>query len=338
MTLAAVSADAIAPHSGFPKPLTSLVGRETVIPAILRRLLEDECRLLTLTGPGGAGKTRLAIAVAAELPHTPAIFVDLSNIRSGDEILPAIAQTIDLDEAQQTDPEEVAAALSERQSLLVLDNLEQIADCALPIRDLLTRSAGLTILATSRVPVRLSGEQRWPVEPLPLAIGADLESARQSPAVILFAARARLVKPDFVVDESNVADVCAICARLDGIPLAIELAAARMAILSPKALMARLEKRLTVLACDALDVPDRQQTMRTTVAWSYDLLAPADQALFSAPVNLCRRLQQRHGRHPSRRHRYRCHRPPDRCQSRRDNHRRPLSHAGIDSAVRPGRG
>src|SRR4051794_3118363 len=280
MSVALASVNEPTLHVGLPRPLTSLVGRESVMTAIAARLLEDDCRLLTLIGPGGAGKTRLAIAVADLLDQTPICFVDLSAIHGGEDVHPAIAATLGLPATDQPSETDLIAELNAEQRLLVLDNLEQISGVADPIRRLLSGCPGLTVLATSRMPVRLSGEQRWPVEPLALPTGSDMIAVRASPAVALFAARARLVQPMFALTAENATDIAALCAHLDGLPLAIELAAARMAILSPKALLARLENRLTLLASDALDVPDRQQTMRATVAWSYGLLAPGDQALF----------------------------------------------------------
>jgi predicted ATPase/DNA-binding CsgD family transcriptional regulator len=269
----------------LPLPLTRLVGRDHEIASARARLAEDGVRLLTLLGPGGSGKTRLAGEVArriADEDGIPVAFVDLSTVRDAAGLLPALARALVVPESAAGLLDAVGVELRRRGPLLVLDNLEQIPGVAGPVGALLRACPALTILATSRTPVRLSGEQRWPLAPLPLPGDATLAAAQASPAVALFVARARLVRPDFALTEQNAAAVAAVCRRLDWLPLAIELAAARVRLLSPAALLARLNDRLTPLASGADDLPDRQRTMRETVAWSEGLLSDRDRRAFHA--------------------------------------------------------
>jgi predicted ATPase/DNA-binding CsgD family transcriptional regulator len=271
------------PATGLPLVLTSLLGREQDIAGLRTRLLDDDARLVTLTGPGGSGKTRLAVAVAEAVAvedGSAVAFVDLSAVRDAAGLWTAVARAFDLPDEGGGPDAAVSAFLRDRTMLLVLDNLEQIAGAARPIRALLAASPGLTVLATSRTPLRLAGEQRWPVEPLPLPLTAAVQSVRANPAVCLFVARARLIKPDFALTDANAATIADICRRLDGLPLAIELAAVRARLLSPEALLARLSGRLSLLAGGAEDLPDRQRTMRDAIAWSYDLLTEPEQRLF----------------------------------------------------------
>ena len=180
--------------------------------------------------------------------------------------------------------EGLAAYLRSRQTLLLLDNFEHLRDAASQIQHLLQSAPGLVVLVTSREPLRLRAEREFPVDPLPLPVadtGISVEDALDAPAVRLFVERAQALKPAFALDESNVADVVAICRRLDGLPLAIELAAARVRILTPAALLARLDQRLSILTGGARDLPERQQTLRAAIAWSYDLLVPPERALFA---------------------------------------------------------
>jgi predicted ATPase/DNA-binding SARP family transcriptional activator len=257
-----------APRLRLPAAPTPLVGRRlelTAVEAILRR---DDVRLVTLTGPGGTGKTRLALAVAEHLaPETRggAAFVDLSSIRDAALVLPTIAQ------AMGVDTPEVEARLANASVLLVLDNLEQMAAEAAPVvARLLAQAPRLRVLATSRVPLRASGEHEYAVPPLP-----DRES------VELFAARAAAVDPAFALHEQTEPVVERICDRLDGLPLAIELAAARVRTLPLPALESRLDRALDVLVGGARDLPSRQQTLRATLDWSFELLDEPAQRLLT---------------------------------------------------------
>jgi predicted ATPase len=251
------------------------------------RLFQAGSRLVTLTGPGGTGKTRLAVEIAAEaVDRYPAgvFFVDLAPLRDAHHVVVTIASVLGVRE----NPEEPAREtlrrfLAERHLLLVLDNCEQVLDAAPDIAGLLARCAHLAVLATSREPLRVRVEQTFPVPPLPLPETQhqpDPAALRQVPSVALFVERAQAADPTFTLTEANAASVAAICHRLDGLPLAIELAAARVRLLPPKELLPRLERSLSLLASGARDAPQRQRTLRDTIAWSYDLLPPEDQALF----------------------------------------------------------
>jgi predicted ATPase len=232
-------------------------------------------RLVTLTGPGGVGKTRLSLAVAAAVrPRytSGVVFVALAAISDPNLVLPAIARALGVRESGERPLRaHVADALRDRDLLLLLDNYEQVIAAAPLVAEILADAPGLTVLATSRAPLHLRAEHVYSVPPLALP----------DPAVNLFVARAQAVRPGFTLTDRDAPTVAAICARLDGLPLAIELAAARITLLSPSALLARLTGRLRLLTDGARDLPDRQQTLRATIDWSYRLLSPTEQTLFA---------------------------------------------------------
>jgi len=260
------------------------VGREREI-AEVSTLLETS-RLLTLTGPGGTGKTRLAVAVAtAAAVRFPdgVCFVDLSALAEPALVPAAIARALAVREVEGTPLlETLLAALRGRRTLLLLDNFEQLTAAAPLLSTLLAGCPTLTLLVTSRVLLRLSTEDQYAVPPLPLPDDSTgwIPALVENPAVALFVQRAQAALPGFALAAENAATVTAIVRRLDGLPLAIELAAARLRLLSPAALLTRLESALTLLTGGARDLPARQQTLRNTIAWSYDLLEPAERTLF----------------------------------------------------------
>jgi predicted ATPase/DNA-binding NarL/FixJ family response regulator len=277
------------PTRGLPVPLTPLVGRERERLAIMTIMARDDVRLLTLTGPGGVGKTRLALQAAVDLAEAFAddvVFIPLATIRDPALVVPTIAMALGLqDMGSQPLTEHVIEVLRSRQMLLVLDNLEQVLDATPHLTALLIACPHLKLLATSRSVLHLSGEHDVPVAPLALPPrGAEpaLADVAAAAAVRLFVARAQAARPDFVLTEQNAGAVAAVCQRLDGLPLAVELAASRMTHLSPASLLDRLDQRLPLLTGGSHDLPVRLQTMRGAIAWSYDLLAPQDQALFRA--------------------------------------------------------
>jgi predicted ATPase/DNA-binding XRE family transcriptional regulator len=276
------------PLQDLPKPPTLLIGRDHEVTSVARLLHREEVRLLTLTGPGGVGKTRLALEVAErsrEAFTDGVVFVPLAPLRDAALLPSVLAETLGIKEvAGQALPETLMQRLQDRQMLLGLDNFEHLLTAAPVVGELVGRCTQLTVLVTSRAPLHLSGEHQFPVPPLPLPDVATQSPARvleqSTPAMELFRQRAQAVMPNFELTTTNAATVARICRRLDGLPLAIELAAARVKLFPPQALLARLDRGLHLLAGGARDLPERQQTLRDTVAWSYDLLKPAEQALF----------------------------------------------------------
>jgi len=271
----------------LPVQPTSLLGREEQVATLTALLRRTDVRLVTLTGPGGIGKTRLSIEVAAELMDEYADgvwYVRLSRLTDPDLVMPTIAQTLGLKEAGSLPIAELLREhLCTRQTLLLLDNFEQVAQAAPPVSTLLEASPGLKVLVTSRIPLRLRGERTYTLAPLPLATPGDAytpERLTRYAAVALFIERARDARSDFAVTTANAPAIAEICNWLDGLPLAIVLAAARVRVLPPEALLDRLSSRLTLLTGGARDTEARQQTMRNTLAWSDDLLAPEERVLF----------------------------------------------------------
>jgi predicted ATPase/class 3 adenylate cyclase len=274
--------------NNLPSQPTVFVGRQTELEEINRLLAANTVRLLTLTGPGGTGKTRLALQSGAELIdrfQDGTYFIDLAPIRDPNSVLTAIARTIGLNETSNGSMlDDLKRQLRQKTMLLLLDNFEQVTSAAVQVAELLQFCPHLKLLATSREALRVRSEQLYPVPPLELP-AADIRRATPQElasyeAVQLFVERARAVRPDFALTGENAEAIVELCLRLDGLPLAIELAAARIRLFSPQALRQRLESRLKLLQGGARDLPERQQTLRHTIDWSYDLLAEGEKTLF----------------------------------------------------------
>jgi predicted ATPase/DNA-binding CsgD family transcriptional regulator len=270
----------------IPIPLTTLVGREDEIERVVALLSQPDIRLVTLTGPGGVGKTRLAVQVLSHLDKQftqKAALVSLAPVRNPDLVLRTIARSLGIrEQAGQSDFDALARSLREQTQLLALDNLEQVVEVAPLLGELLVVCPGLKLLITSRIRLNIQGEFHFPVPPLALPDSNSrlaLSDLARYDSISLFAQRAQQADPRFALDEKNGSVIAAICRRLDGLPLALELAAARLALLTPEALLSHLDDSLRVLTGGPRDQPPRLRSLDDAIAWSYDLLNAEEQAL-----------------------------------------------------------
>ena len=277
-----------APLAGaVPVPVTPLLGREQETAALKDLVVRDGARLVTLTGPGGVGKSRLAVEAAQRLGPgfaDGARFIELAAVPVADPVAAAIAGGLGLSTSAGQLVTDLQAFLRARRLLLVLDDFEQVVGASPLLAELLGAAPGLVLLVTSRTVLRLSGEYEFPVPPLPVppgGVGRDPADLQRYTSVSLFTQRARAVAPGFELTDANAAAVAEICRRLDGLPLAIELAAARVRLLPPQALLSRLNQRFSLLTGGARDLPERQRTLRNTPEWSFGLLSAGEQALFA---------------------------------------------------------
>ena len=281
----------------LPVALTTLVGRDAEVQTLRGWLADSSTRLITLTGPGGAGKTRLALEIARAIAAdaTRVAFVSLATVRAPAFVAPAIAEALGLSDVTAIDlPRRARVACADHATLLVLDNFEQVLDAASLVAELLTSVVSLRVLATSRAPLRVRGEREYAVGPLALEVESETTAPAdlaRNAAVRLFLERVRDVRPDFRLTSANGPTVRAICRRLDALPLALELAAPWLKVLTPEDLLRRLAGDVLLSTVGPRDLPERQQTMNATVAWSYQLLGPNEQRVF-------RRLGALPGRFP----------------------------------------
>jgi predicted ATPase/class 3 adenylate cyclase len=272
--------------NNLPVQPTPFIGREREVLRARDLLHSPETRLLTLTGPSGVGKTRLGLQIAADVLREftdGSFFVDLAPVTSADLVIPSIAKALSVQEANRPILDSLKDYLRGQQLLLVLDNFEHVRESAAQVADLLSTCPRLKVLVTSREALRLRGEHQFSVPPLSLpdrARGESIDQLTRYEAIRLFVERAQAARLDFAISDGNAGAIAEVCHRLDGLPLAIELAAARVNVFSPPALLARLEHRLAVLTSGPRDLPVRQQTLRRAIAWSYDLLTPDEQTLY----------------------------------------------------------
>ena len=274
--------------NNLPMQPTPLVGREREVAEVAERLRSEEAHLLTLTGPGGTGKTRLGLQAAADVLdefEDGVFFEPLAALPDPGLVISEVAGVLGVREGGERPPEDALREfLRDRELLLLMDNFEQVLQASLLLGELLSACPNLKVLATSRIALRLYGEREYPVPPLALPDPKrppPVDSLSHYEAVRLFIERAQDVKPDFSITNENAPAVAEICARLDGLPLAIELAAARIRLLTPQAILSRLGNRLKLLTGGARDLPSRQRTLRGAIEWSYDLLAPEERTLFA---------------------------------------------------------
>lgn len=269
----------------LPQPVTSLVGRAADLHSLVE--LVRKHRVLTITGPGGVGKTRMLVEVGRVLAPEyldRVAFVPLADVATPEGFIPALAAALDVKESEdRTLDEGIVTLIGDGNALLLLDNLEQVVLAAPEVARLVERCPKLRIVTTSRTPLRIAPEREYPLAPLPLPPASDgdsIESLMAYPAIALFVDRARSTRTSFEVTPENAGAVAAVCRRLDGLPLALELAAARLRLLSPEALLERLDHALAVLTSGPRDSPERQQTLRATIEWSHSLLEESEQRLF----------------------------------------------------------
>jgi predicted ATPase len=273
--------------NNLPAPPTSFIGRSSELSDVTEMLLREGTRLVTLTGPGGTGKTRLGLEICRGIVDRfthGVTFIDLASVRDPDLLATTAAHTIGIREGGSRTPlENLKEYLAKREMLLLFDNFEQIIGAAPVVADLLAAAPGVRLLVTSRVTLQVRGEQEYPVASLGLPHKAGQTPAEilEFDAIALFRQQARAVQPHFEISAENGPVVVEICRRLDGLPLAIEIAAARIKMLPPRALLKRLQQSLKVLVSGARDLPDRQQTLHRTIDWSYQLLQPEERAVFA---------------------------------------------------------
>jgi predicted ATPase len=281
------AADEASLAGNLPVPVTPLVGRDHDAAAVGDLIRTQGVRLITLTGPGGVGKSRLAVEVAQRLGpgfQDGVRFVELGSVAAAERVTAAIAAALGLNTSGSGLISDLKSYLRARRLMLLLDNFEQIMEEAPLVAELLGAAPGVVALVTSRMVLRLSGEHEFPVPPLPvppIGAGGNAADVQRCASVRLFVQRAQAASAGFELTSGNAAAVAEICRRLDGLPLAIELAAARVRLLPPQALLARLDDRMGLLTDGARDLPDRQRTLRSTLDWSFDLLSTGEQALFA---------------------------------------------------------
>ena len=277
-------------HRGLPASATPLIGRDAELAALGAAITSADERLITLTGPPGVGKTRLAIAAAAaaaSLFRDGVVFVDLTPVRDPDLVLPEVARALGLrDPPGRPLPDRILTAVAERDLLIVVDNMEHVLDAG-PALAALLAECPLLLACTSRERLHLRGEQEYPVAPLELPTPGDvddLERLAETPSISMLLHRVRGFQPDFAVTSANAAALAEICIRLDGLPLALELATARLKLFTAGELTFRLRHRMRLLTSGARDGPDRHRTLRAALTWSHDLLGPDERVLFRPSV------------------------------------------------------